>query len=446
MYLPSPYEVCGAIRDKYKELGGPNSFLLWPTTNELTNPDGYGKRSVFQNGPIYGSPSGRCRPRCKPLLCLLAAQRLEAGPLGYPTSDEIVNPDPDAPIGRRQYFEHGTIYWRLNEAYYVAGAIRDKWGETGWEQGSLGYPITDEIKLPDGRGRMNRFAKGQGVIYWSPTTGAHPVTGPILDVWAKAGYERSSAYGYPTQDQTSRDNDVTVEQQFERGLITAPGPAATELAYLNPGTTAEQQIEAAKRWAEQAAAPVIDVLVGALRKAREYTEVKSPDSPSPDDWELLPLDKVRGRGDIFYADSSPEIVIVNKLVNHGHNGIFVSTTNTVEAAKGSLGNGVYEVDNRTASPEGGPRKVRRPQLGWVNTSDSVRAGAVDFAISKKGKGYNNNFAFNRYINDEQYNCSQIVWAAYMHASGDEIDMKDGFPNPTPSVYPKELFASDWVTQ
>ena len=82
----------------------------------------------------------------------------------------------------------------------------------------------------------------------------------------------------------------------------------------------------------------------------------------------------------------------------------------------------------------------------MNTSDSVRAGAVDFAISKKGKGYNNNFAFNRYINDEQYNCSPIVWAAYMHASGDEIDMKDGFPNPTPSVYPKELFASDWVTQ
>lgn len=45
VYWPAPYEVCGAIKDKYNSLGGPNSFLLWPTTNELTNPDGYGKRS-----------------------------------------------------------------------------------------------------------------------------------------------------------------------------------------------------------------------------------------------------------------------------------------------------------------------------------------------------------------------------------------------------------------
>ena len=77
----------------------------------------------------------------------------------------------------------------------------------------------------------------------------------------------------------------------------------------------------------------------------------------------MPLDKVRGRGDIFYADSSPEIVIVNKLVNHGHNGIFVSTTNTVEAAEGSLGNGVYEVDNRAAPKEGLARFVDPSSAG-----------------------------------------------------------------------------------
>ncbi|WP_280469948.1 LGFP repeat-containing protein [Nocardia brasiliensis] len=44
VYWPAPYEVCGAIRDKYNELGGPSSFLLYPTSNELTNPDGVAPR------------------------------------------------------------------------------------------------------------------------------------------------------------------------------------------------------------------------------------------------------------------------------------------------------------------------------------------------------------------------------------------------------------------
>ena len=62
VYWPSPYEVCGAIKDKYNSLGGPNSFLLWPTTNELVNPDGFGRRSVFQNGPIYWSSASGAHP------------------------------------------------------------------------------------------------------------------------------------------------------------------------------------------------------------------------------------------------------------------------------------------------------------------------------------------------------------------------------------------------
>ncbi len=286
---------------------------------------------------------------------------------------------------------------------------------------------------------MNRFERG--VLYWHGSAGAHPVTGKILDTWAAAGYEQGT-YGYPTGDQTTTDQNVTVTQQFQRGAITTAGPAATELAFLNPGTTPEQQIAEAQAWAQEQAAPVIDVLVEELRKAQLYTTVA--DSPSGDDWQILPF--ARGAGDIFYADSSPEIVLINKIVNHGHNGIYVTQSSTVEAsATSQYGNGVHEVDNRIAN-DGERREVRNPQLGWVNTSSSVRSSAVSFALSKKGKGYNNNFAFNRNINDEQYNCSQIIWAAYMHASGGSIDMKDGFPNPTPSVYPKELFASSWVTQ
>ncbi|MFB7470313.1 LGFP repeat-containing protein [Kitasatospora sp. NPDC056184] len=216
VYWPAPYEVCGAIREKYDELGGPNGFLLYPTSDELTNPDGQGKRSVFQNGPIYWSPAGGAHPVVNHFFAAWQRNGWEAGPLGYPTSDEIVNPDA---VGRRQYFQGGTIYWHLNEAYYVTGAIRDKWGETGWEGGPLGYPAGDEILLPDGRGRMSRFE--HGVVHWSPDTGAHPVTGAVLDQWSRAGYE-ASAYGYPTEDPVTHPGGV-LEQQFQHDRLYSSG-------------------------------------------------------------------------------------------------------------------------------------------------------------------------------------------------------------------------------
>lgn len=217
VYWPAPYEVCGAIRDKYNELGGPNSFLLYPTSNELTNPDGVGKRSTFQNGPIYWSPAGGAHPVVNHFFAAWQRNGWEGGVLGYPTSDEIVNPDN---IGRRQYFQGGTIYWKLNEAYYVAGAIRDKWGETGWEGGYLGYPVSDETKTADGQGRFNRFEKG--VVYWSPSTGAHPVSGGILTKWQLTNFEQGP-YGYPVSDQRRRGQ--AFDQDFQYGTIGWPTTA-----------------------------------------------------------------------------------------------------------------------------------------------------------------------------------------------------------------------------
>lgn len=222
VYWPAPYEVCGVIRDKYNALGGPNSFLLFPKTNELTNPDGIGKRTEFQNGPIYWSPQGGAHPVVNHFLAAWARHGYENSYIGYPTTDEIVNPDG---IGRRQHFTGSTIYWRLNEAYSIGGAIADKWHTLGAEQGLLGYPISDERILPDGVGRMNRFENG--VIYWHPTTGAHPVAGTILDSWAEEGFELSS-YGYPTADATGTD-PLYRTQSFQHGSITGTSDYRTLL-------------------------------------------------------------------------------------------------------------------------------------------------------------------------------------------------------------------------
>ncbi|MGQ5696317.1 LGFP repeat-containing protein [Rhodococcus erythropolis] len=56
LYWPSPYEVCGPIRDLYNTLGGATSSLGWPKSAETTDPDGIGKRSEFTGGAIHWTP------------------------------------------------------------------------------------------------------------------------------------------------------------------------------------------------------------------------------------------------------------------------------------------------------------------------------------------------------------------------------------------------------
>lgn len=141
----STASVCGAIRDKYEALGGPAGSLGYPTSNELTNPDGVGKRNTFQN-------------------------------------------------------QGASIYWSPSTgANGVQGLIAQKWGQLGYERGLLGYPATDELTNPDQVGKRNMFAK-TGAIYFSPATGAHQISGPIFQSWGAWGYERSEV-GYPTSDE-----------------------------------------------------------------------------------------------------------------------------------------------------------------------------------------------------------------------------------------------------
>ncbi|WP_208903074.1 DUF2599 domain-containing protein [Streptomyces incarnatus] len=127
----------------------------------------------------------------------------EGGVLGCPTSGELTTPD-----GRGRYntFDHGSIYWTSTTgAHPVWGAIRDKWSDMGWEAGKLGYPVSDELTNPDSEGKRQQFEGG--TMYWHPTLshGAHAVSGKIGWVWSAYNWE-SGAFGYPTSD-VYWDND-----------------------------------------------------------------------------------------------------------------------------------------------------------------------------------------------------------------------------------------------
>ncbi len=143
----SPY-VVGAIDEKYQELGGCASFLGVPITEQLESPDGLGRYSVFEHGSIYWTAEVGAHEVHGEVREKWSQMGWEAGPLGYPTTDETATPDG---IGRFNQFENGSMYWTEDGAFAVYGAIHDTWADSGWERGPLGYPTSDEYDVPEGR-------------------------------------------------------------------------------------------------------------------------------------------------------------------------------------------------------------------------------------------------------------------------------------------------------
>jgi hypothetical protein len=146
--------------------------------------------------------------------------------LGHPITSEQTTPDG---IGRYSVFERGSIYWTPQTgAFEVHGLIRDKWRDLGWEVG-YGYPITDEMPTPDGVGRYNVFQGGS--IYWSPETGAHEVHGRIRDKYAETGWE-AGPLGYPVSDEYVVSGGR--RSDFEHGSITWDAANDTSTVTVDP--------------------------------------------------------------------------------------------------------------------------------------------------------------------------------------------------------------------
>ncbi|NBW82854.1 hypothetical protein EBR21_13980, partial [bacterium] len=65
-----------------------------------------------------------------------------SGFLGQAVGNELQTPTKP---GLYRHFQGGSIYWsEATGAHEVHGLIRNKWASLGWENGSLGFPRTDE--------------------------------------------------------------------------------------------------------------------------------------------------------------------------------------------------------------------------------------------------------------------------------------------------------------
>jgi uncharacterized protein with LGFP repeats len=98
----------------------------------------------------------------------------------------------------------------------VRGAVYDAWARTGWETGVLGYPTTDVITTPDGEGVYAYFQGG--AVYSSAVGGTRVLRGAVLDTWARTGWEQGRL-GWPISDTVAAPGGGT-RTTFERGAIT----------------------------------------------------------------------------------------------------------------------------------------------------------------------------------------------------------------------------------
>jgi uncharacterized protein with LGFP repeats len=93
------------------------------------------------------------------------------------------------------------------------GAIYARWAAMGGPAGPLGAPTTPEAAAA-GDARYVRFQ--HGAVYWSPKTGANPVTGAIYDAWGTLGFERGRL-GLPTSAEIPEPQ--WIKQNFQHGTL-----------------------------------------------------------------------------------------------------------------------------------------------------------------------------------------------------------------------------------
>ncbi|MCD2193001.1 N-acetylmuramoyl-L-alanine amidase [Actinomycetospora endophytica] len=117
--------------------------------------------------------------------------------------------------GNAGYAAMDTIRTETAKLIAAAGTdVRSAWAA----HPDLGQPDRVEQPTADGRARFTDFQHGS--IYSSAATGAHEVSGPILDAWRARGAERSSL-GLPTGDEHAVDGGRA--QQFEHGVLRVDG-------------------------------------------------------------------------------------------------------------------------------------------------------------------------------------------------------------------------------
>ncbi len=194
LLTPMMYEV-------YHATGGAQGPLGYPTSERMQTHDHVGWYQVFDGGVVVWHPDTGAAAVYGAIHA--AYHRVHGSHFGYPLGEQTLTPDRQAWVQQFRNLDQGTdvsIYWTAaHDAHPLSGAIREAW--LSYRGGTtLGYPTTDEMDAAGG-GRWQRFEHADYI--WHADTGAHEVHGDIGAVYHSVG---GSAWGFPTTDESAAAN------------------------------------------------------------------------------------------------------------------------------------------------------------------------------------------------------------------------------------------------
>jgi hypothetical protein len=230
------HTVGGAILVEYRALGQSAGPLGFPRTNELKTPRVFGRYNVFQHGSIYWSPSSGAHAIGGDIQKRWGALGSENSFLGFPTTNELPTP---VRSGRYNHFQFGSIYWSpATGAHSIAGAIRDRWASMGWEKSRLGFPTSNEYRISGGRAQNFQC----GSIQWTPARGTKVVgcAAPIKLTVSQENAQKS-ARGYLDIMSFSR-SDLIDQLEYE-GYSTGDATVAVDSLKVDWNAQAAKKAE-----------------------------------------------------------------------------------------------------------------------------------------------------------------------------------------------------------
>lgn len=135
--------LLAGIAARYAAANAENGTLGFPVQDSAATADNSGHFGVFEHGRISQRDGAAAFVVNDVLAQSYATSGAELGPLGYPIAGE----EPVAG-GRVSRFEHGRVSFSpATGAHWLSRAIADRYTALGAEAGPLGFPLTDETQI-----------------------------------------------------------------------------------------------------------------------------------------------------------------------------------------------------------------------------------------------------------------------------------------------------------
>ncbi len=216
--------ISGALRDRYQAEGAQGGRFGWLRADQEAGPNNGWIAKTASYDDIYWSAGTGAKWLGGRIQVKYLEQGGPGGHMGYPATD----PTAIGVGGEYADFTNAvtiTLAGSARSAFWISGALRDRWRAEGGATGRLGFPTSDQLPT-SGRNGLYVLIGGAAIL-WGPGTGAHLVEGRFL-AELRAGGD-VAAYGLPQIDAGTAGGYPF--QQFEDASIFLVGDQAFTIGW-----------------------------------------------------------------------------------------------------------------------------------------------------------------------------------------------------------------------